>query len=42
MREPETCVFGAAEGYLPQVIVPEGGDEAETPTHNLIVIFSSN
>jgi len=23
-------------------MVPEGGDEAETPAHNLIVIFSSN
>jgi len=39
MREPETCVFGAAKGSLPQVMVPEGGDEVETPAHNLIVIF---
>jgi len=39
MQEPKTCVFGAAEGPLPQVMVPEGGDEAEAPAHNLKVIF---
>ena len=39
MREPKTCVFGAAEGSLPQVMVPEGGSEAETPAYNLIMIF---
>jgi len=42
MRESETYVFGAAEGSLPQVMVLEGGDEVETPVHNLIVIFSYN
>jgi len=41
MRELETCVFGVAEGSLPQVMVPEGGDEAETLAHNLMAIFFS-
>jgi len=41
MREPETYVFGISEGYLPQVMVPEGGDEVETPADNLVVIFFS-
>ena len=36
----KTCVFGVTEGSLPQVMVPEGGDEAETPVHNLVVIFT--
>jgi len=40
MRELEICVFGVAEGSLPRVIVPEGGGEAETPTDNLMAIFS--
>jgi len=35
-------VFGVAGGSLPQVMVPEGGDEAKTLAHNLIVIFSYN
>ena len=39
IQELEICVFGAAEGSLPQVIVPEGGSEAETPTDNLVVIL---
>ena len=39
MREPEICVFEVVEGSLPQVMVPEGGDEAKTHPHNLIVIF---
>jgi len=37
--ENQKLVFLVAEGSLPQVMVPEGGDEAETPTHNLTVIF---
>jgi len=39
MRELETCVFGAAEWSLHKVMVLEGGDEADTPVHNLMVIF---
>ena len=41
MRELKTCVFGVAEGSLPQVMVLKGGGEAETPADNLMVIFSS-
>jgi len=41
MQEIETCAFGDVEGSLPQVMVPEGGDEAKTPAHNLMVIFLS-
>jgi len=41
MPELETYVFGVAEGSLPQVTVPEGGGEAKTPAHNLMVIFFS-
>ena len=41
MQEIEICVFGVAEGSLPQVMVPEGGGEAETPADNLMVIFFS-
>ena len=39
MQELEICVFGAAEGSLPQVMVPEGGSEAEAPIDNLMVIL---
>ena len=39
MQEPETCVFGVAEGSLPQVMVPKGGSEADTPAENLVVIL---
>ena len=41
MRELETYVFGVTEGSLPQVMVLEGGGEAETPADNLMVIFFS-
>ena len=41
MQELEICVFGFVEGYLPQVMVPEGRGESETPTDKLIVIFLS-
>lgn len=41
MREQEIYVFGVAKGSLPQVMVPEGGDEVETPANNLMVIFFS-
>ena len=41
MQELEICVFGVAEGSLPQVMVPEGGGEAETPVDDLMVIFFS-
>lgn len=33
------CVLVVVERSLPQFMVQEGGDEAETPMHNLIVIF---
>ena len=42
---PITCenqkpmFLGVAEVSLPQFMVLEGGDEAKTPAHNLIVIF---
>ena len=39
IQELEICVFGATEGSLPQVIVPEGRSEAETPADNLMVIL---
>ena len=39
MQELEICVFGAIEGSLPQVMVPEGGSEAETPANNLVVVL---
>jgi len=39
MQELEIYVFGAAEGSLPQVMVPEGGSEAEAPVENLMVIL---
>ena len=39
MQELEICVFGTAEGSLPQVMVLEGGSEAETPANTLMVIF---
>ena len=39
MQELEICVCGAVEGSLPQVMVPEGGIEAETPSNNLLVIL---
>jgi len=39
IQELEICVFGAAEGSLPQVMVPEGGSEAKNPAENLVVIF---
>jgi len=39
MWELDTYFFRATEGSLPKVMVPEGGDEAETPVHNLIVVF---
>lgn len=39
IQELEICVFGAIEGSLPQVMVPEGGREAETPADNLVLIL---
>ena len=39
MQELEICVFGAAEGSLPQVMVREGGSEAKAPADNLMVIL---
>ena len=39
MQELEICVFGVAEGFLPQVMVPEGGSEVEAPADNLVVIL---
>jgi len=39
MQELEICVFGAVEGSLPQVMVSEGGGEAETPVENIMVIL---
>jgi len=39
MRELVTCVFGVAEGSLPQFMALEGRGEAETPADNLMVIL---
>ena len=39
VQELEIYVFGAAKGSLPQVMVTEGGSEAETPFENLVVII---
>ena len=39
VQELEICVFGVSEGSLPQVMVPEGDSEAETPVDNLVVII---
>ncbi len=39
IQELEICVFAVAEGSLPQVMVPEGGSEAETLVDNLVVIL---
>jgi len=39
MQELEICVFGIAKGSLPQVMVPEGGSEVETPADSLMMIF---
>jgi len=39
IQELEICVFGVAEGSLPQVMVPEEGSEAETPANKLVVIL---
>ena len=39
IQELEIYVFGAIEGSLPQVMVPEGGSEAKTPANNLVVIL---
>ena len=39
MQELEICVFCTVEGSLPQVMVLEGGSEAETTTNNLMVIL---
>jgi len=39
MQELEIFVFGTAKGFLPQIMVLEGGSEAETPTDNLMVIL---
>ena len=36
------CVFGVAAGFLPHVMGPEGGGEAETPVDNLMDIFFAN
>lgn len=41
MKKLEIYVFGVAKGYLPQVMVPEGGGEAETPAKNIMGIFFS-
>ena len=41
MQEIEIYVFRVTEGFLPQVMVLEGGGEAETPVDNLMVIFFS-
>ena len=41
MQELENCVFGVAEGSLPQLMVLDGGGEAETPAENLLVMFFS-
>lgn len=38
-QELEIYVFGATEGSLPQVMVPERGSEVETPTKKLMVIL---
>lgn len=35
-------VFWVAAGFLPHVMVPEGGGEAETPMENLMNIHSTN
>lgn len=35
-------VFGVAPRFLPHVMVPGGGGEAETPMDNLMDIFFSN
>ena len=39
MQEREIYVFGATKGSLPQVMVPKGGSEVESPTDNLVVIL---
>ena len=39
MQELEICVFGVAEGSLPQVMVPEGGSEAETADNLMVILF---
>jgi len=36
------CVFGVATGFLPHVMVLEGGGEAETPVGNVMDIFFAN
>jgi len=41
MQELEIYVFGVAEGSICHVMVPEGGDEAETDEENLMGIFFS-
>jgi len=41
MRELEIYVFQVAKGSFPQVMVPKGGGEAETPADNLMVIIFS-
>ena len=38
IQQLEIYVFGVAEGSLPQVMVPEGGSEAEALVENLVVI----
>ena len=35
-------VFWVAAGFLPHVMVPEGGGEAETPVGNLVDLFFAN
>jgi len=37
--ENQRPMFFGDEWSLPQVMVPKGGDEAETPAHKLLVIF---
>jgi len=39
MQELEICVFRAAEGSLPQVMVLEGGIEVKAPANNLVVVL---
>ena len=41
MQELEIYVFGVVEGSLPQVMVLDGGGEAETLVDNLMGIFFS-
>jgi len=41
MQEIEIYVFRAAQRSLPQIMIPKGGNEAKTPTDNLVILLLS-